>query len=103
MATSLSKNTHDGLRGFELRLQRRHKREELREELQFHLSEEVDERQAGGLSADQATRAARRDLGNVGVGLTCTAKVGLLPASLRSPAASFGSAGESVLPRAVAL
>jgi macrolide transport system ATP-binding/permease protein len=45
-------------------LQRRHKEEELREELQFHLAEEMDERQADGLSADEATWAARRDLGN---------------------------------------
>ena len=45
-------------------LQRRHKEEELREELQFHLAEEKDERQADGLSADEATWAARRDLGN---------------------------------------
>jgi hypothetical protein len=45
-------------------LQRRHKEEELREELQFHLAEEIEERQANGLSADEATWAARRDLGN---------------------------------------
>ena len=45
-------------------LQRRRKEEELREELQFHLAEEIDERQADGLPADEATWAARRDLGN---------------------------------------
>jgi predicted permease len=45
-------------------LQRRRKEEELREELQFHLTEEMDERRAGGLSADEATWAARRNLGN---------------------------------------
>jgi predicted permease len=45
-------------------LQRRRKEEELREELQFHLAEEIDERQADGLPVDQATWAARRDLGN---------------------------------------
>jgi macrolide transport system ATP-binding/permease protein len=45
-------------------LQRRHREEQLREELQFHLTEEADERQARGLSADEATWAARRDLGN---------------------------------------
>jgi hypothetical protein len=46
-------------------LQRRRKEEEeLHEELQFHLSEETGERQADGLSADEATWAARRDLGN---------------------------------------
>ena len=46
-------------------LQRRRKEEELREELQFHLEEEVGEREAAGLSRDQAGWAARRDLGNV--------------------------------------
>ena len=46
-------------------LERRRKEEELREELQFHLAEEAGERQAAGLSEDQARWAARRDLGNV--------------------------------------
>ena len=46
-------------------LQRRRKEDELREELQFHLSEEAGERRADGLPEDQATWAARRDLGNV--------------------------------------
>src|ERR671918_4858 len=46
-------------------VQRRRKEEELREELQFHLAEETDERQADGLSEDQARWAAHRDLGNV--------------------------------------
>jgi macrolide transport system ATP-binding/permease protein len=45
-------------------LQRRRKEQELHEELQFHLAEEIEERQADGLSTDQATWAARRDLGN---------------------------------------
>jgi macrolide transport system ATP-binding/permease protein len=45
-------------------LQRRHKEEQLREELQFHLAEEIDERQTAGLPADDAAWAARRDLGN---------------------------------------
>ena len=45
--------------------QRRRKEDELREELQFHLAEEADERHADGLSDDQARWAARRDLGNV--------------------------------------
>ena len=42
-------------------LQRRRKEDELREELQFHLAEEIEERQAGGLPADEADvgRAAR--------------------------------------------
>jgi len=45
--------------------QRRRKEDELREELQFHLAEEADERQADGLTEDEARWAARRDLGNV--------------------------------------
>src|SRR5690242_4192596 len=45
-------------------LQRRRKEEELREELQFHLAQEIEEQQAEGLRADEAARAARRDLGN---------------------------------------
>src|SRR6266516_2407114 len=44
---------------------RRRKENELREELQFHLSKEADERQADGLTEDQAKWAASRDLGNV--------------------------------------
>jgi predicted permease len=46
-------------------MQRRRKEDELREELQFHLAEEVAERRADGLPEDQARWAARRDLGNV--------------------------------------
>src|SRR5918999_2470211 len=46
-------------------VQRRRKEAELREELQFHLAEEADERQTNGLPEDQAGWAARRDLGNV--------------------------------------
>ena len=45
--------------------ERRRREDELREELQFHLAEEADERQSGGLSKDEAALAARRDLGNV--------------------------------------
>ena len=41
------------------------KEDELREELQFHLEEEAEERQAQGLANEEARRAARRDLGNV--------------------------------------
>ena len=41
-------------------LQRRRKEEELREELQFHLAEEMDERQADGLPADEALGGAAR-------------------------------------------
>lgn len=45
--------------------QRRRKEDELREELQFHLDEEAEQRRADGLTQDQARWAARRDLGNV--------------------------------------
>jgi predicted permease len=45
-------------------LHRRRKEEQLREELQFHLAEEMDERQADGLPAEEARWAAQRDLGN---------------------------------------
>jgi len=38
---------------------------ELREELQFHLEEEADERHADGLAEDEARWAARRELGSV--------------------------------------
>jgi macrolide transport system ATP-binding/permease protein len=46
-------------------VQRRRKEDELREELQFHLEEEAGERRDDGLPDDEATWAARRDLGNV--------------------------------------
>lgn len=46
---------------------RRQKEVELQEELQFHLDEEAEERLAKGLSADEARRAARKDLGNLGI------------------------------------
>jgi hypothetical protein len=45
--------------------QRRHKEDELREELQFHLEEEAEQQQAEGASAEEARWAARRELGNV--------------------------------------
>ncbi len=44
--------------------QRPRKEDELREELQFHLDEEAEQRQAEGLAQDQARWAAGRDLGN---------------------------------------
>jgi hypothetical protein len=44
---------------------RRRREAELEEELRFHLDEETEQRQAEGLSTEQARRAARRDLGNV--------------------------------------
>jgi|SRR5690242_12653165 hypothetical protein len=46
-------------------LQRTRKSEEIREELQFHLEEEAQQRQAGGLTEDEAHRAARHELGNL--------------------------------------
>jgi macrolide transport system ATP-binding/permease protein len=52
-------------RKFAWRLWRRRKEAELREELQFHLANEADEREADGLTAEQARYAAHRDLGNV--------------------------------------
>jgi putative ABC transport system permease protein len=45
---------------------RRNAREaELREELEFHLQEDADDREAGGSAAGAARAAARRELGNV--------------------------------------
>jgi len=46
-------------------LQRRRKEDELREELEFHLAQEADERRAAGLPDEEAQWAAQRDLGNV--------------------------------------
>ena len=46
-------------------LQRRRKEAELREELQFHLDEEAEERKERGSTSEQAKRAAHRDLGNI--------------------------------------
>ncbi len=46
-------------------MQRRGKEEELREELQFHLDEEAEEKLAEGASAEEARWAARRELGNM--------------------------------------
>src|SRR3989442_2863489 len=43
------------------------KEAELREELQFHLREEADAREADGLTEDEARWAARRELGNLAV------------------------------------
>ncbi len=45
-------------------LQRRRKEAELREELQFHLDAEAEERQEAGLAQEQARWAAHRELGN---------------------------------------
>ena len=45
-------------------LHRQRREDELRDELQFHLDEETETGRAVGLSRDEATRAARRDLGN---------------------------------------
>jgi putative ABC transport system permease protein len=46
-------------------LQRRRKEDELHEELAFHLSEELEERQASAPSNEQPHSATHRDLGNV--------------------------------------
>ncbi|MGH9761289.1 MAG: ABC transporter permease, partial [Blastocatellia bacterium] len=46
-------------------MRRPEKEAELQEELQFHIDEEAEDRQAQGLDAEEARRAARRDLGNV--------------------------------------
>src|SRR5579859_8199533 len=47
-------------------LRRRPSKEaELHDELQFHLEEEAEERQAAGLAKEEAVRAARHDLGNL--------------------------------------
>ncbi len=43
---------------------RRNKEEQLAAELQFHLEQEADERQADGMGAEDARWAARRELGN---------------------------------------
>ena len=45
-------------------LRRDRREQDLREELQFHLDQEAAEREAEGLTGDQAQRAARLHLGN---------------------------------------
>src|SRR5260370_28879282 len=45
--------------------QRPDREAQLREELQFHLEEEAEQRQADGLAKDEARWAARRELGNL--------------------------------------
>jgi macrolide transport system ATP-binding/permease protein len=52
--------------------QRRTREEQLTAELQFHLEEEAEERQAAGMSAYEARGAALRELGNLGVVLEDT-------------------------------
>jgi hypothetical protein len=47
--------------------QRRRKEQQLAAELQFHLEEEAEELQTAGLAQDEARRAARQELGNVGL------------------------------------
>ena len=44
---------------------RSRKEAELRDELEFHLAEESDERKASGLTDQDARLAARRDLGSI--------------------------------------
>ena len=53
------------LRKFTWWANRRRREDELREELEFHLANEADERQSDGLTEHEARWAARRDLGNV--------------------------------------
>jgi hypothetical protein len=43
---------------------RRRKESELLQELEFHLDEETEQREAGGFSKQAAARMARRDFGN---------------------------------------
>ncbi|MGO8818724.1 MAG: permease prefix domain 1-containing protein, partial [Terriglobia bacterium] len=47
-------------------IKRDRKEEQLSQELQFHLEEEAEELQEAGLKEDEARRAARLELGNVG-------------------------------------
>ncbi len=46
-------------------LTRRHREDEILEELQFHLDEEAEGRQAEGMTQEAAQRAASRHLGNI--------------------------------------
>lgn len=46
-------------------VKRRQREAEVREELEFHLAEEIEERKATGLTDEQARFAARRELGNL--------------------------------------
>ena len=52
------------LRKLQWWLERRRKEDELREELEFHLQEEREAREADGLATEEAAWAARRELGN---------------------------------------
>jgi hypothetical protein len=60
-----SRPWHSGIDKLSWLTQRKLKQAELRDELQFHLAEEADERKASGLDEDDARFAARRDLGSV--------------------------------------
>src|SRR5579862_8077760 len=51
---------------------RRSKEAQLAAELKFHLEEEAGQRQAAGMSAEDARRTAGRELGNLGVVLEDT-------------------------------
>src|SRR5512145_1035521 len=48
-------------------LRRNQKEADLREELQFHLDEETEDRSVDGVPIDEARRAARLDLGNLAI------------------------------------
>lgn len=52
-------------RKLQLLMRQTDKEAEIQDELQFHLSEEVEERQAEGLMIEEARHAARRHLGNL--------------------------------------
>jgi hypothetical protein len=47
-------------------VRRRSKEDQLASELRFHLEEEAEDRRQAGVPEDEARRAARRELGNLG-------------------------------------
>ena len=53
------------LRKLRWSIDRRRKEEELREELEFHLAEDADERAVAGVARDEAQSAARREFGSL--------------------------------------
>jgi predicted permease len=53
------------LRKLRWSIERRRKEEELREELEFHLAEDADERRVDGVARDEAQSAARREFGSL--------------------------------------
>ena len=71
-------------------MHRRRKEEDLSDELQFHLDEETEERQAEGLPRDEARRAARRDIGSIALVKEETRAV--WTATVRSPCSTLAAA-----------